>query len=516
MNDRIKKLINPTWTAIAVLVLSIVIVIFASRLLYQRTVDLLTENLRERILTISITAASNISSNDLAALREEKDWEKPEWAMVVNQLHKAKYSNDKIVFMYIFRKKTGSTTDMEFVADADSIDPYANTGDDPSRYVDVNRDGKLEPDGPDKLQWPGQPFPEIESVPEAYEAYNGPLTTQDLYTDEYGTVLTGFAPIKDENGNTVAILGTDIKADDFATITKQTLEPFLIFIAFLTSVISFLVIFIIYAWRKYMKSLEALNAQIVVANQNLQELIKQRESLMHLINHKVKGAFTHSKYIFAGILDGTFGEITTEIKKSAEQGLESNDIGIKTVDLVLNAANLQKGTIKYDMKTVDLQAILETIIAEKQGPAEEKGLKIEKVMGQDSYTVLGDTFWLKEALNNLIDNSVKYTKSGKITVGLEKKPARNASGIADAGGDMKVLVSVKDTGMGITPEDKKVLFTEGGRGKDSAKVNVDSTGYGLYSVKLIVDAHKGKVWAESEGAGKGSAFFVELPTANLS
>lgn len=76
----------------------------------------------------------------------------------------------------------------------------------------------------------------------------------------------------------------------------------------------------------------------------------------------------------------------------------------------------------------------------------------------------------------------------------------------------KILLSVKDTGIGINEEDKKRLFTEGGRGKDSVKVNVDSTGYGLYTVKLIADAHNGRVWAESAGAGKGSQFYLELPT----
>ena len=57
------------------------------------------------------------------------------------------------------------------------------------------------------------------------------------------------------------------------------------------------------------------------------------------------------------------------------------------------------------------------------------------------------------------------------------------------------------------------LFTEGGHGKDSVKINVESTGFGLYIVKQIVDAHKGRVWAESEGAGKGTQFYVELPAA---
>ncbi len=240
--------------------------------------------------------------------------------------------------------------------------------------------------------------------------------------------------------------------------------------------------------------------ELAKLNTELQESIKQRESLVHLVTHKVKGSFTRSKYIFAGILDGTFGEINEEVKKRAEQGLESDNMGIETVDLVLSVANMQKGVVKYDMKIVDLKEIVLKTIAEKRGPAEFKGLKIETDIKEDTYNVLGDAFWLKEVINNLIENSTKYTREGKIIIGLEKK-------------DSKVILSVKDTGIGISEEDKKNLFTEGGRGKDSVKVNVDSTGYGLYSVKLIVDAHKGRVSEESEGVGRGSTFFIELPIA---
>ncbi len=240
--------------------------------------------------------------------------------------------------------------------------------------------------------------------------------------------------------------------------------------------------------------------QLAKLNIDLEQLISQRESLVHLVTHKVKGSFTRSKYIFAGILDGTFGAVTPEIKKIAEQGLESDNMGIETVDLVLSVANMQKGIVKYDMKEVDFRDIIEKTLADKKMAIEKKGLEIETNIKDSSYKVNGDAFWLREVVNNFIENSTKYTQHGKIIVGLEKKAN-------------KVLFSVKDTGIGITSLDKVNLFTEGGRGKDSVKVNVDSTGYGLYSVKLIVEAHKGKVWAESEGAEKGSIFYIELDAA---
>jgi len=237
--------------------------------------------------------------------------------------------------------------------------------------------------------------------------------------------------------------------------------------------------------------------ELAKLNINLKELIKQRESLVHLVTHKVKGSFTRSKYIFAGILDGTFGDASAEVKRRATQGLESDDTGIQTVDLVLNAANLQTGAVKYEMKPLNFREVVEKIISEKKIQAEAKGLQMESSIEDGVYSVMGDAFWLKEAVNNLVDNSIKYTKTGKIIIDLKD-------------GNGKVKLTVKDTGVGITDEDKKNLFTEGGRGKDSVRINVDSTGYGLYSVKLIMDAHKGHAWGESEGVGKGSTFYIEM------
>jgi len=63
----------------------------------------------------------------------------------------------------------------------------------------------------------------------------------------------------------------------------------------------------------------------------------------------------------------------------------------------------------------------------------------------------------------------------------------------------------------LTKEDKKNLFTEGGKGRNSIDQNVDTTGYGLFIARQIIREHGGHIWAESEGKGKGSEFIVELP-----
>ncbi|MFZ2072787.1 MAG: ATP-binding protein [Minisyncoccia bacterium] len=238
--------------------------------------------------------------------------------------------------------------------------------------------------------------------------------------------------------------------------------------------------------------------------ERLEILLKQRESLTHLVTHKVKGSFTRSKYIFAEMVEGTFGKLSKELQEMAEKGLNSDNEGIATVDLVLNAANLQTGTVKYEMKPVDFKEIVSHFVDELKDRALSKGLKFETDIKDGDYNISGDSFWLKEVVHNLIDNSIRYTKEGSVKVGLEKK-------ITSTQGERnKILFYVKDTGVGINDEDKKNLFTEGGRGKNSVSVNVDSTGYGLFTVKLIVDAHKGRIWAESEGDNKGTTFFVEL------
>ena len=233
--------------------------------------------------------------------------------------------------------------------------------------------------------------------------------------------------------------------------------------------------------------------------EELEVVNKQQENLLHFISHEIKGYLTKSEAGFAGIVEGDYGTISEQLTGMAKGALADVRKGVRMVMEILDASNLKKGTVGYKMRPFDLRAAVIDTVAHLKPTAEEKHIGIKTTIDTKAAFILnGDEEKIRQhVLRNLIDNAIRYTPSGDIEVTLTD-------------GD-KLRFSVKDSGVGITPEDMKMLFTEGGHGKDSMKVNVHSTGYGLFIAKQIVEAHKGKIWAESEGEGKGSRFVIEFP-----
>lgn len=231
---------------------------------------------------------------------------------------------------------------------------------------------------------------------------------------------------------------------------------------------------------------------------DLERSNKQQVILLHFITHQIKGFLTKSRNIFSVLLDGDMGPVPEQLKPMLSEGLKSDTKGINTVQEILNAANIKSGKVTYTKTSVNLRALVQTVTDELRTIAEGKGLVLATELGSEDLAVQADQMQLTNTFKNMIDNSIRYTPSGSITVSLKKI-------------DNRAQFSVTDTGIGITKEDMQRLFTEGGHGANSQKINVESTGFGLYIVKNIIEAHGGKVWAESEGEGRGSRFVVELP-----
>jgi signal transduction histidine kinase len=236
---------------------------------------------------------------------------------------------------------------------------------------------------------------------------------------------------------------------------------------------------------------------------DLEKANKQQVVLLHFITHQIKGFLTKSRNTFSLALEGDLGPLPDAMRPIFQQAFDSDTQGVNTVQEILNAANVKSGAVTYMMEPFDLAKLVEEVANGLKPNADAKGLAFTVDIGEGAHTINGDHLQLQNAIKNLIDNSIKYTPSGSVTVSLKQE------------GNM-LRFMIQDTGVGITAEDMAHLFTEGGHGKDSQKVNVESTGFGLYIVKNIAEAHHGKVWAESEGAGKGSKFILELPISDTS
>ena len=176
------------------------------------------------------------------------------------------------------------------------------------------------------------------------------------------------------------------------------------------------------------------------------------------------------------------------------------------VDDYLNITRIELGTMKYTFDVINLKEMIDAVVGELRPTIEKTGLsfsfKTDPNNSSERFMVHADKDKLKQVMVNLIDNSLKYTPRGFVSILLSK----NAP-------ERKILLTVKDSGMGIKPEVMPKLFMKFVRADNANKQNIFGTGLGLYVAREIVLAHKGRIWAESDGDGKGSTFFVELDMA---
>ena len=246
--------------------------------------------------------------------------------------------------------------------------------------------------------------------------------------------------------------------------------------------------------RNYLTQIEKLAKDLQLSNEG-------QSNLIHIMNHQIKGYLSKSRNIFAELRDEPEYGTTEAAKHMIKEGFESLTEGVGFVQQVLNGSSAETGTLIYAKNRFDMRELVEETIKGQRASAEKAGLTYESKIDDGDYKMIGDNVQIKECVRNLIDNSICYTKQGGLKIHLSRN-------------DAKVLFTIEDTGIGIAPEDKIKLFTKGGRGKDSLRYNINSTGYGLAFVKAVVEAHKGRVWVDSKGTNHGSTFYMELPVIN--
>jgi len=251
--------------------------------------------------------------------------------------------------------------------------------------------------------------------------------------------------------------------------------------------------------QKLATDLETVNRDLEKANDRLKSLDQLKSEFLSLATHQIRGPLTAIKGYASLILDGDYGKITEKTKGAVQVIFNSTQNLVVIVNEFLDISRIEQGRMKYDLTTFDVQQLLTDIVTELKPNLDKAGLLVDFDIEKDeNYIVNADMGKLKQVIGNLIDNSIKYTPHGGIVVGLR----------CDSG---KIRITIKDTGIGIAPDDIPKLFGKFSRAKDAFRTNVIGTGLGLYVAKQMIEAQGGRVWVESAGVGKGSTFYIELP-----
>lgn len=170
------------------------------------------------------------------------------------------------------------------------------------------------------------------------------------------------------------------------------------------------------------------------------------------------------------------------------------DLVSKTIDLAL----LDSTVLGFTIEKTHLLSEVNTVLEDRQYLLKEHEILVENIVDGNLF-IAADKLRLREVLNNLLTNSIKYTpkKEGVIIIDAKEK------------NDM-VTISIKDSGIGLTPEQLTHIFDELYKA-DQSRHDHASVGLGLSICKRIVEKHGGTIWAESAGAGKGTTVFFTVP-----
>lgn len=249
------------------------------------------------------------------------------------------------------------------------------------------------------------------------------------------------------------------------------------------------------------EKIEKLAANLETTNIHLQELDQQKSEFVSLASHQLRGPLTAIKGYVSMLLDGDFGNIEGDIRDVMTKVYASTNDLVVLVGDYLDVSRIEQGRMQYDFSTFDLRELAGTVVTELRPNIEKAKLQFDFDYDQaGEFRVNADQGKIKQVVSNLIDNSVKYTPKGSIHVWITHSTPK------------KVLLSISDTGVGIHPEVLPRLFEKFTRAPDASKTNIMGTGLGLYVAKKMIEAHHGRIWAESAGPGKGSSFFIELDT----
>lgn len=249
-----------------------------------------------------------------------------------------------------------------------------------------------------------------------------------------------------------------------------------------------------------MRGEEKFGTLVILHDITREKLIERMKTeFVSLAAHQLRTPLSAIKWTLRMLLDGDLGEITGEQKDFIKKTYKSNERMITLINSLLDVARIEEGRYIYRPILTEFEPVVQFIVDSCREEAGKKKLKIEfRKPEKQSPRVMLDVEKIRLAIQNLLDNAIKYTpEGGKVMISL--KHSRK-----------EIELSVKDSGVGIPKDQQERVFAKFFRGANVLRMETEGTGLGLFIARNIIEAHGGRIWFESE-EGKGTTFHFILP-----
>jgi signal transduction histidine kinase len=229
---------------------------------------------------------------------------------------------------------------------------------------------------------------------------------------------------------------------------------------------------------------------------------EQHDAFINAVTHELKTPIASLRLYLETLKTREVEEVKK--KEFYDVMLADSDRLLQTVEQVLHAGRIGDKRRKLNMRKVDIpQLVRDSVeLTRTRYKLNENVLEYIENTNGNRVRVKGDAEELRVAVMNLLDNAVKYSQQ-EIKISVEVKTID----------DKKVIINIKDNGVGIPRSDLKRVFRRFFRVQGRLMSKVKGTGLGLFIAQSVISKHGGKISAESEGEGKGSTFTIQLPKA---
>ncbi|RMG55435.1 MAG: response regulator [Bacteroidetes bacterium] len=250
------------------------------------------------------------------------------------------------------------------------------------------------------------------------------------------------------------------------------------------------------------ESAAALEAQLQSeqeANEKLRQADRLKDEFLANTSHELRTPLNGIIGISEAVRDGVAGPTTPEMRDNLGMVIHSARRLSGLVNDILDFAKLKNAELTLQARPLDLAPLVRLVLKVNDSALEGRNLRLKVAIPDDLPPVLADENRLQQILYNLIGNAIKFTGEGEVEVSAEAK------------GDM-VAIRVRDTGIGISPEQQERIFQAFEQGDGSVSRRYGGTGLGLSITRQLVELHGGRIWVES-APGQGAVFSFTLPTS---